>query len=77
MSNKNGCTPWFTLQYCCASLVEQVKVVSPIVSYLFAFAFFTEGGIHDVGSLILGLVSVVFGLALFLEGYATTSISSF
>ena len=63
-----GCTPRFAMTYSVSSVVEQLRVVAPIVIYLFAFAFFTDGGIHGIGALCFGLIAVVLGLALFLEG---------
>jgi len=57
--------------YSLNAVAAQIRVVSPIVVYLFLFAFFTEGEIAGIAALLMGILAVVLGLALFLEGSAS------
>jgi len=64
-----GLSPTFVFKYFFENFVSQMRSTAPIVCYLLAFALVaTQIHIEGPGSLFIGIMAVVLGLTVFLEG---------
>ena len=58
--------------YCSTRILEQMKAVIPLALYLILFQFFVlQYPVQDFLALLGGLVAVILGLAVFMEGLNT------
>ena len=58
--------------YCSSRILEQMKAVIPLALYLILFQFFVlQYPVQDFLALFGGLIAVILGLAVFMEGLST------
>ena len=58
--------------YCTSRIYEQMKAVVPLALYLVLFQFFVlQYPVQDFLTLLGGLIAVILGLAVFMEGLST------